>query len=357
MKNLKLFAMTLFAALAFAACTSDDPEDPIIDPVVEPVTADFLVLNNGNWGSNDASVLAHFADADGYVANYFALSNGRQLGDLGQDIAVVGDEVYIAVNGSQVIFVTDKTMVVKHEIVAKQGDAKLSPRFFCVVGDKVYVTYYEGYLGEINTKDYTVRTTAVGNSPEGVACAGGKIFVANSGGALYPNFDNTISVVDPVGFSEVERFEVNLNPQTIVASSDGTTLYVNSFGNYADVPALVQEVSVAGYKVSDLAYTDVKGICGGPADVLYVVTGSYNDAWQVTTGTVNVYDTKAGAAKGQLFEGAVANYYSVSYSKGYVFVGASDYKTNGDVYVYDEAGVLLKHFDSQGLNPIKGVRL
>lgn len=353
MKQLKLMAMALVAALAFTACDSDDPDEPIIDPVIYP---DMLVLNNGNWGANDANVLAHFTEDDGFVANIFAEVNGRQMGDLGQDMVVVGDEIYVAMNGSQVIYVTDKLMQVKHEIVATAGDMKLSPRYFCVAGDKVYVTYYEGFLGEINTKDYTVRTTAVGNSPEGLAYVGGKIFVANSGGALYPNYENTISVVDAAKFVEEEKIEVNLNPQMIVASTDGTTLYVNSFGDYAAVPAMLQTVSVASYKVSDLQYTDVKGICAGPADVLYVVTGSYNDQWQVT-GTVNVYDTKAGADKGALFAEPVANYYSVSYSNGCVFVGASDYKTNGDVYVYDTKGQLLKHFDSQGLNPIKGVKL
>lgn len=353
MKQLKLMAMALVAALAFTACDSDDPDEPIIDPVIYP---DMLVLNNGNWGANDANVLAHFSEDDGFVANIFAEVNGRQMGDLGQDMVVVGDEIYVAMNGSQVIYVTDKLMQVKHEIVATAGDMKLSPRYFCVAGDKVYVTYYEGFLGEINTKDYTVRTTAVGNSPEGLAYVGGKVFVANSGGALYPNYENTISVVDAAKFVEEEKIEVNLNPQMIVASTDGTTLYVNSFGDYAAVPAMLQTVSVASHKVSDLQYTDVKGICAGPADVLYVVTGSYNDQWQVT-GTVNVYDTKAGADKGALFAEPVANYYSVSYSNGCVFVGASDYTTNGDVYVYDTKGQLLKHFDSQGLNPIKGVKL
>lgn len=353
MKNLKVFFMALVAMMAFAACDNDDPDEPIIDPVIYP---DMLVLNNGNWGANDANVLAHFTEDDGFVANIFAEVNGRQMGDLGQDMVVVGDEVYVAMNGSQVIYVTDKLMQVKHEIVATAGDMKLSPRYFCVAGDKVYVTYYEGFLGEINTKDYTVRTTAVGNSPEGLAYVGGKIFVANSGGALYPNYEKTISVVDAKNFVEEEKIEVNLNPQMIVASTDGTTLYVNSFGDYATVPAKLQTVSVAGHKVSDLQYTDVKGICAGPADVLYVVTGSYNDQWQVT-GTVNVYDTKAGADKGALFADPVTNYYSVSYSNGCVFVGASDYTTNGDVYVYDTKGQLLKHFDSQGLNPIKGVKL
>lgn len=353
MKNLKVIAMALIAVLAFAACENDDPEVPI-DPVL---SNEVLILNNGNFNSNDANILGYNIETEACVPTFFAATNSRNLGDLGQDIvATENGDFYIAVNGSQVVFVTDHNLKIKAEIVATEGGAKLSPRYFCVVGDKVYVTYYEGYLGEINTKDNSVRTTPVGNSPEGVAYAGGKLYVANSGGALYPNFEQTVSVVDAKSFKEEKRIDVNLNPQMVVAAPDGKTLYVNSFGNYGDVPAKLQSVSVATGEVRDLEYTDVKGIAAGPADNLLVTTGSYNELWQVT-GTINKYDMKQGAPAGKFVDDAFVNYYSISYSNGLVFVGISDYMTNGDVLIYDEQGTLLRKIDAQGLNPQKGIRL
>lgn len=356
MKTFKVIALTLLAALSFAACDNDDPaEEPIIDPVLSD---DVVILNNGNWGSNDANLLSYNLVTEKSLPDFFMTANGKQLGDLGQDIVeATNGDYYIAVNGSQLIFVTDKTMQVKKEIVCTVDDSKLSPRSFCVSGDKVYVTYYEGYLGEIDTKSYGVRTTPVGLNPEGVTVAGGKLYVANSGGLNYENgYDNTVSVVDPTNFKEEKRITVNTNPQSVVASADGQTLYVNSFGNYGDIPAKLQSVSVASGEVVDLEYNDVKAICAGAGDVLYVATGSYDENWNVT-GMVHIYDMKSRSAKGQLFESAVTNYYSLSYSKGLVFVGASDYKTNGDVYIYDEAGTLLRKIDAQGLNPQKGIRL
>lgn len=355
MKNLKVLAMALIAALAFAACDSDDPE--VIDPIDPVLSNEVLILNNGNWGANDANVLSYNLETETALPQVFFAANKRQLGDLGQDIVELENgDFFIAVNGSQVVFVTDHNLKVKAEVVVNDGDAKLSPRSLCVVGDKVYVTYYEGFLGEINTTNYSVRTTPVGNSPEGLAYADGKLYVANSGGALYPNYDNTVSVVDAKSFREEKRIEVNLNPQMIVASSDGAALYVNSFGNYADIPARLQRISVTSGEVTDLDYTDVKAICAGPADVLYVATGAYNDLWQVT-GYVNRHDMKSNTPMGLLFEEPVLNFYSLSYSQGLVFVGASDYKTNGDVYIYDEQGTRLAKFDAQGLNPQKGIRL
>lgn len=348
-------AMALVVALAFTACDSDDPEGPeIIDPVLSD---EVYILNNGNWGANDANVLRYNIATEAAQPQAFYATNQRQLGDLGQDIVELENgDFYIAVNGSQIVFVTDHNLKVKAEVVANDGDAKLSPRSLCAVGDKVYVTYYEGFLGEISTTNYSVRTTPVGNSPEGLAYADGKFYVANSGGALYPNYDNTVSVVDAKNFREEKRIEVNLNPQMIVASSDGAALYVNSFGNYADVSAKLQRISVTSGEVTDLDYTDVKAICAGPADVLYVATGAYNDLWQVT-GYVNRHDMKTNTPQGLLFEEPVLNFYSLSYSQGLLFVGASDYKTNGDVYIYDEAGTFLRKIDAEGLNPQKGIRL
>lgn len=348
MKHLKLLALALIAALSFASCDSDEiPEG----------APDILVLNNGNWGANDANILGYDSRTDTSMPFLFKKANGQQLGDLGQDIIAVGDKLYIAVNGSQVIFVTDRDLHIIERIEATANDTRLSPRSLCCVDKNVYVTYYEGYLGEINTKDYSVRTTAVGNSPEGLAYADGRIFVANSGGALYPDYDKTISVVDAKSFTEVQKIDVNLNPQNIVASADGHSLYVNSFGNYGDVPARLQCVSIAGsdYTVSDLDYVDVKAITAGKADDLYVVTGGYDENWQVQ-GTVNVYNMKD-RKQTAVFPDAIANFYSISYSGGNVFVGTSDYQTNGDVYMYDRTGLHLATFDAQGLNPQKVIRL
>lgn len=348
MKQLKLLALALIAALSFASCDNDEiPEG----------APNLLVLNNGNWGANDANILGYDTRTETATPFLFQKANGQQLGDLGQDIIAVGDKFYIAVNGSQVVFVTDRDLHIVQRIEATENGTRLSPRYLCCVDKKVYVTYYEGYLGEINTKDYSVRTTAVGNSPEGLAYVDGYIYVANSGGALFPNYDKTVSVVDAKTFAEVRKIDVNLNPQNVIASADGHSIYVNSFGNYGDVPAIVERIAIddPNYSVSALDYTDVKAITAGKDNDLYVVTGGYDENWQVQ-GTVNVYNMKD-RKQTATFPDAITNFYSISYSGGNVFVGTSDYKTNGDVIMYDRTGLRLATFDAQGLNPQRVVRL
>lgn len=356
MKNFRLTIATILAAAVLAACGKQNPE-PQPQPV-DPGLKGLLVMNNGNWGSNDAGIVLYDTDKKSVGDDVFTAANGIRLGDLGQDIILYGDEIFIAVNGSKIIFVTDRSLKVKTQIIAKDDKGnQLSPRSFATYGDKVYVTYYEGWLGEIDPANgYAVRLTAVGNSPEGVTYAKGGLYVANSGGALYPAFDNTVSVVDPVSFREVGRIPVNLNPQSIAASADGSMLYINSFGNYADIPAKLQCLNLHDGSITDLDYSDVKSIASGKDDRLYVVTGGYDASWKVC-GSIHVLDMKTGRKAGEFCKDQITDYYSICCTGDYVVVGASDYTTNGDVYLYAADGSLIDRFDSQGLNPQKALLL
>ena len=272
----------------------------------------------------------------------FYAVNEQKLGDLGQDIIRCGDNLLIAVNGSKLIYVTDLDL----KIVASITN-DLSPRYFTAGGGKVYVTYYEGYLGEIDPKDWSVRTTDVGPNPEGLAYVDGKVYVANSGGYV-PGYNNTVSVVDAASFKEETTFVVNVNPAKIVAADK--YLYINSLGNYSDIQPKLQRVSLPGFEVSDIAISGVNGITAGNNGKVYVLSGEYNASWQLE-GTLSVLDGKSGKVVTTIAEG-IATAYSVSASAQYVFVGCSDYTTDGKVFIYKEDGTLVDTVGSEGLNPI-----
>ena len=318
-----------------------------------------LVLNNGNWGSNDASISVYNPDTKIVTAGVFASANGRNLGDLGQDIIRCEDELYIAVNGSKIIFVTDMELKIKATIEASDEGSKLQPHGLAYAGGKVYVTYYEGFLGEIDTQTYAVRTTPVGPNPEGVAYAAGKLYVANSGGLLYETgYNNTVSVVDAATFTEEKTITVNCNPQKVVANDEGTIVYVTSFGNYADLQPMLQAIETATGTVSDTGYTDVNGIALGKDDTLLVVTGGYDENWNIA-GTIWKHNAATNSQEGKFTSEAISPFYSISADRtsGQVFVGTSDYTTNGDMYIFDAAGNRTAKFDVQGMNPIKVLAL
>ena len=348
MKTNKLL-LALSLCVALYSCDDSSKDD------ITPVRTGTYILNNGNWCSNDSNIGIYNPSEKTFTADAFKTANGQALGDLGQDITVHGDNVYIAVNGSQTIFVTDSDLKIKQQINADKEGTRLSPRYLATSGSKVYVTYYEGYVGEISN-DGSVRLCPTGQNPEGLAVAGGNLYVANSGGMAYPVYDNTVSVVSISTFTETSTIEVNFNPAKMEASSDGAYIYLSSFGNYGDVPAKLQVITTADSKVSDLEYTSVSAIAKGKDDILYILCGGYDENWNPLPGTVYKHDMKLNKPLGSFVSDGTTlpNAYSISAtSEGYVYVGCSDYKNTGDVYVFTSEGKLHDKFDSHGLNPLK----
>ena len=259
------FSCALILCVAILSCERTPDSDLL------PVSVGTYILNNGNWGSNDSNIGIYSPSTRTYTPDAFYSANGMKLGDLGQDIVRVGDRVYIAVNGSQTVFVTDLQLKILHQINAENDGSRLSPRAFAVADGVVYVTYYEGFVGKISPDDQSVSLCKVGPNPDGLAVAGGNLYVANSGGMSYPDYNNTVSVVSLATFSETSTIEVNVNPSGVEASSDGKYVYVLSFGNYADRPSKLQVIETATGKVSDLDYASVSDGAKGPGDVLYVL--------------------------------------------------------------------------------------
>ena len=347
MKINNLF-LALGLSLALISCENSSKDD------TTPVSFGTYILNNGNWNSNDSNIGIYDPSDKTFSAEAFYAANGQKLGELGQDIIGHGNDVYIAVNGSQTIFVTDKDLKIRQQINVENGGNRLSPRYFTTSESKVYVTYYEGYVGEISS-DYSVKLCQVGQNPEGAAVAGDNLYVANSGGMSYPEYDNTVSVVSTSTFTETSTIDVNVNPAKVEASSDGAYVYVSSFGNYADVPAKLQVISVSSGTVTDLEYASVSAIAASD-DILYILCGGYDENWNPLPGTVYRHDMKKNKTLGSFVTDGtlLPDAYSISVGMdGYVYVGCSDYKNTGDVYVFTSEGKLHDTFDSDGLNPIK----
>ncbi|MGM9736305.1 MAG: YncE family protein [Candidatus Cryptobacteroides sp.] len=350
-----LFSAFLALGILLTACDKQTEEPALF-------SGDIYVLNNGNWGDNNSNIAVYNLQNKELAADAFFNANDIALGDLGQDIIVYGKDIYIAVYGSKCIFVTDKSLKIKKMLeIATEDGTRLSPRTFCQDNDRVYVTMYEGFVAEINPGDgYSVRITQVGNNPEGIAYAGGKLYVANSGGMNYPNYDNTVSVVDASSFKEISRITVNLNPCCVAANSDGTLVFVSSLGDYAMTPGMLQAISTSTGEVTDLGYENIAGFSMGTDDRLYVLTAGYDENWNQLPGTVYVQDARTTSTTGVKFvtDGtSLDNAYSVSAtSDGYVYIGISDYVNNGDIKVFDSNGRLYDSFDTSGLNPLKVAR-
>lgn len=360
MKKLFAFCIAAFAALLLiSSCNKFDPSDP-----QEVYGSGFYVLNNGNWGSNDANIGIIDFQTRQVQKDAFKTSNGKALGDVGQDAISYGSNLFISVYGSATVFVTDKMNLKIEKAINGTGTSgeTLSPRYFAAHGDNVYVSFYEGYVGAIDTLTLSLKSLVkVGDNPEEIVYANNKLFVANSGGMNYPNYGHTVSVIDPAKMEVVEEIEVGINPNRLEVDKD-ENVYVLSWGDYAATPAQLQVINSTSYNVSSVSEVkDPYDMAMGLNGKLYVLTSSYDENWNAVTDIV-VYDTKEKRYLDMFSSMAteLKNKYSIStdlslgdIAQGMVFIGTSDYISTGDIYVFDVLGNLLTQMDTGGLNPIK----
>ena len=250
MKNLSLLILFSFILCYATSCREDELVVPTeydilpFEPTTEVNPIGMYLLNEGNMGSNKASIdFVDFKNAY-YVRNMYAERNPtviKELGDVGNDIQIYGNKIYAVINCSHKVEVMDA-----HSLV-RIGQIDI-PNCRYIKFDKgnAYVSAYVGpvaidpdaQLGAV----YRVDTTSlaitgkctVGYQPDELEIIGEYIYVANSGGYRVPKYDYTISVVEKFGMTQVEKIPVGINLHRIEADKYGK-LWVTSRGNYGSV--------------------------------------------------------------------------------------------------------------------------
>lgn len=215
-----------------------------------------FVLNEGQMGANNAT-LDFLRRSDGqYITGAFKKMNpsaAAGLGDVGNDIAIHDDNVWMVINNSglvEVVSAADETELATIEIPTPRAIA-FDDKYAYVTSWAGAFATYEGYevvdssnpkgcVYRINLSTYKVEgNVEVGYQPEGIAYYGGKLYVANSGGIssqlppLYA-YDNTVSVIDTKSFAVTRTVEVQVNLKNVYADSKGH-IFVTTLGNYYDV--------------------------------------------------------------------------------------------------------------------------
>ena len=248
----KLIFSILFSLML--CCATSCREDELVVPTeydilpFEPTTEvnpiGMYLLNEGNMGSNKASIdFVDFKNAY-YVRNMYAERNPtiiKELGDVGNDIQRYGNKLYAVINCSHKVEVMDA-----HTLV-RIGQIDI-PNCRYIKFDKgnAYVSAYVGpvaidpdaQLGAVYRVDtaslaITGKCT-VGYQPDELEIIGEYIYVANSGGYRVPKYDYTISVVEKFGMTQVEKIPVGINLHRIEADKYGK-LWVTSRGNYGSI--------------------------------------------------------------------------------------------------------------------------
>ncbi len=325
------------------------------DPNVGEVKGLFL-LNEGNMGSNKATI-DYFDYASGcYSKNIYAERNPmvvKELGDVGNDIQIYKDRLYAVINCSNLVEVMDVA-------TATHIGSVTIPNCRNIVfsGSYAYVSSYagaiemssnaqRGYVAKVNLSSLEVEAECtVGYQPEQMAIVGSKLYVANSGGYMYPDYDTTLSVIDLESFVESHQIEVAINLVGIVADPRGY-LWVSSRGDYYDTPSATYVVDSSTDEVVEMleVANSSMALCG---DYLYVCGADFSYTASDSSLSFTIIDTQSREVietsfikDGTQDDITLPYRVAVNPESGEIFItDAKDYVTPGKLHCYSPDGSL-----------------
>ncbi len=334
--------------LITVSCHRPGPE-PTPEPQPDAYAKGLYILNEGLFQMNNSTLSYYDFSTGEFTESIFLDVNHRGLGDVGNDLEHYGSKLYIVVNNSNIVEVVDAKTVKSLKTINLNGK---QPRQIDFYGGKAYVSCFDGDVVRIDTATLEVEATVhTGPNPDGICVSNGKIYVCNSGGLNYPNYGNTVSVIDLATFSVTKDITVAVNPVRVKAYND-RYVYVVSNGNYADVSYTFQKIDCQTdeiVKIYDLEVLNFD-IC---QNLAYIYTYNFNT---MTSAWISVLDLETDEVVKEQFisDGTqLKTPYGIKVNplNGDVYItDAGTFTTNGDVYCFDKNGKKKFSFEA-GLNP------
>ena len=305
-----------------------------------PANLDFtptaFVLCEGSWGSNNASLTAVDVDEGKVLNDWFAASNGRGLGDLGQDMILAGGKLYIAVSESGSLERIDLTTGISHRLDL----GNLYPRYIAADSTYLYLSCYNPHcVVRVNQLTFTLDSLLLlGDfNPEGLAMlAGQKLLVASSHisseqGAYY--YDDKVYLIDCASFSVDTTLTVGLNPNHL-CPLDAHRAVVCCWGDYGSHPAKAQVVDISSMTVTDLGVA-LNNLCSN-GQSLYGYTLQYTPDYSYREARYYQISPSTLAAEEILLDCGISNPYCIAASpNGSLFIGTDgNYTSNGILHCF-----------------------
>jgi YVTN family beta-propeller protein len=349
-KQMRFFS-TIMMISGFAlltGCSDDEPKREI-----PKVTTGVYVLNEGLFNQNNTTLTYYDFGTQSAFTDFFLETNERGLGDTGNDLKAYGSKLYAVINGSGQVEIMDlKTSAsIKRIAMLDDEDVPRQPRFIAFHKQYAYVCSFDGTVGRLDTATLVFdKFIQAGRQPDGICVANEKLYVSNSGGLDYPDYDNTVSVINTTTFEEIKKITVGVNPYTILADDEGD-VYVVSRGNYDDVPASFQRID---------AQTDAVSTFDGLEVSKFTIAGDfaylYNYSYATGEATIKVLNVKTETLVAENFitdgtEIAIPYSINVDPANGDVYIAdAAGFTVTGDVHCFSKTGILKFSFEA-GLNP------
>lgn len=351
----------IIMSMILSSCRHDDeifiPESLNVSKPEYTDIAGFYLLNEGNMGSNKSTLDYYDCTTGIYTRNIYGNANPdvpKELGDVGNDLAVYGNRLYAVINCSNKVEVMD--VVTARRI----GQIEIpNCRYLKFHEGYAYVTSYAGpveinpdyeqigYVAKVDTATLeVVDRCLVGFQPDGLEIMEDKIYVANSGGYMVPNYENTVSVIDLETFKEVDRIEVAVNLHYVMADNHGC-LWISSRGDYYETPSRLYCYDVRKKRMVATLEVPVSDMCI-QGDSIYIVSAGWSyitSSYNVTYSVVDVnlkekvtdnFITDGTETKIKMPYGIAVN----PITKDIYLTDAKNYVNPGTLYCFGRDGVL-----------------
>lgn len=363
-----MFRRFLYIFLVGFSVLTSCREDDFISPSdsVEASDSGMYILCEGNMGSNKCTLDYLDLKSMTYSRNVYPASNPnvvKELGDVGNDIQINGNQLWIVVNCSHKVEVCDV------RTARRIGKVDIPNCRYVCFDDNGYA-YVSSYVGpvqidanaqigmvyKVDTRTLkVVGTVEVGYQPDELAVSGGKLYVANSGGYRVPNYDTRVSVIDLATFTLERQIEVAPNLFRLKADRHGQ-VWVSSRGDYNTTPPRLYCLSkdASGTMQPQRIDVPVSEMCI-VGDSLYYLGVSWNNATATNDIQMGIIDITThqpisssafgagivsnGAAKGVTIEvpyGLIVN----PTTRDIFIMDAKDYVSSGELLMFDREGNL-----------------
>ena len=363
-KHTHLLLCITFVLSALCACRDDiemilSEEEQTGDQQKAVGYKGFYLLNEGNMGSNKATLDFFDFDTGIYKRNIYAEVNPtvpKEMGDVGNDIAIYGRKLYAVINCSN-----------KMEVMDAQTAKRITQieipncRFVKFHKQYAYVTSYagpvvidpdykqSGFVAKVDTATLKVIDRClVGYQPDELEIVDGKIYVANSGGYMgaqnTENYERTVSVIDIETFTEEKRIDVEYNLERIKADKRGN-LWVSSRGDYKTLPSRLFFIDKQKQEVTETIPIAASNYWIDD-DLLYVYGSEFSYITHSWTMTYHIVDTRTRkVVSDKIVTDGTEERFEKPYgimvhpeTKDIYITDAGDYVTPGLLYCFSKEG-------------------
>lgn len=335
----KCFAKLMLVSLTvFSACRNDTVTDPGSTPGPQSERGVFIV-NEGAF-PNAGSISFYNIAKDSVLPPVVNTSSGWITPN---DARVVGNKLYVVVNGGNKIYIRNADTFQAIDSIAMPANS--SPGYIWVVDStKAYVANYNGTVSILNLTLRTVVQTSspVVTFPGGIVVNSGRVYVSNFG--FFPNLKNIVKVLDGSSLAVVDSSKVGVGAGAMV---NGTNrVYVVSSGNF---PA---KGKVYAINSTTNAVVDSVSVGDGPSDIairnqsLYVLHG--DRVMKLNASPLSVSDSSFIRLSNALY------FYAMQADDATGDIYVSRITSNGgagEVAIYTSAGALRRPVFSVGVFP------